>query len=88
MTQTRWAYCLDCEWTGEALGTNPRRCPSCGGPRVVLKSNNELVRAIAARPQDDADREQVIGDIRRAVDMVDYALLTGLAGDLSGAELN
>jgi len=60
----RLAYCVDCEWQGEALGANPRKCPSCGGNRVVIKSINALVAAVAATPQDDGTREQVIHDLR------------------------
>lgn len=82
----KYAYCLDCENVYQDDGKTPRRCPSCGGARVVVRSNNELVSGVISWPVDDAAREQVIHDLRSAVN--DYTLLTGLAGDLSGAQLD
>lgn len=90
---TRYAYCIDCEWTGGegvlAWTTSGlykwRRCPKCRSGRVEVKSNSEIVAAIAAQLQDEAVRERVIHDLRSAVD--DYAFAVGLAGDLGGVEI-
>ena len=44
-----------------------------------------IVEAVAAMPQDDADREGAISSLRDLVD--DYTFAVGQAGDLSGADL-
>lgn len=85
------AYCLDCDYTYQDDGKTPRRCPKCDGARVVVQSNNELVRGVISWPVDDQAREDAIADLRvgkiaPAVD--DYVFAVMQAGSLGGVQLD